>query len=96
MKFNIEQIILALSPTAKQQHRFVSFLGQNPLSRTKVCCRAIACVNLSNLRERTSKALAKFGLEARCVHPEEPIKNAYGEATDEHLWGIYCIQGGES
>jgi len=89
----IERIVQVLSPNAKQQHRFVGYLGRNPLSRTKVCCRAIACVNLSNLRERTSSALSKFGLEARCTHPEKPIKNAFGESTDERLWAIYKIEG---
>jgi len=95
-KVQVFRITQCLSKNANQERRYIEHLGFNPLDSTKSCCRAIACVNLSDLRQRTAKVLAKFGLEARCVSPDKPIKNGYGEDTNQKLWALYEINRGES
>lgn len=89
----IATILEALPPKANQRRRFVEYLARNPLSKTKDCCRAIACVNLSHIRRVTADELAKFGLEAKCIHPSEPIKNGFGESTGQVLWALYELGG---
>jgi len=87
-------IICNLRESANQERRFVELLATNPLVPTKKACRTIACVNLSDLRQRTAKLLKGFGLEARCISPAKPIRNAYSETTNQKLWALYRIGGG--
>jgi hypothetical protein len=87
----IRPIVRTLSPTANQERRFIEYLARNPLAKTRECCQVIACVNLSHLRRVTADSLAVFGLEARCIHPDRPIKNGFGESTGQVLWALYDI-----
>ena len=90
----LSEIILTLSPTDNQERRFIQHLARYPLQNTKACCISVACVNLSDLRQRTAKLLARFGLETRCVSPEKPSKNGFGEDTNQKLWALYEINAG--
>jgi hypothetical protein len=85
-------ILTTMSSTANQERRFVQTLARRPLSTTKQCCMGIGCVNLSDLRQRTAGTLRLFDLEARCIHPGEPIRNGFGEDSGQQLWALYTIQ----
>lgn len=91
----INLIIKNLAKSANQERRFIELLASNPLVPTKKACRQIACVNLSDLRQRTAKLLKEFCLEARCTSPAKPIRNAYSEVTNQKLWALYRIGGDE-
>lgn len=84
-------ILLTMSPTANQERRFVQTLARKPNAVTKQACMSIGCVNLSDLRQRTAGTLARFNLEARCIHPKKPIRNGFGEDTGQQLWGLYPL-----
>ena len=75
----IAMIVACLSLTANQERRFIEYLGRNPLAKTKDCCRARACANLSHLTRVTANTLATFGLEAKCIHLNKPIKMGMGK-----------------
>ena len=89
----IAMIVACISLTANQERRFIEYLCRNPLAKTKDCCRAIACVNLSHLRKVTANTLATFELEAKCIHLNKPINDGYGEATGQVLWALYKLGG---
>jgi hypothetical protein len=91
----IAAITQNLSASANQERRFISVLGSRPDVLTKKACKQIACVNLGHLRIVTASLLARFGLEARCVHPPKPIKNGFGENTGQVHWGLYQLKGGD-
>ncbi len=82
-------VLGGLSPNANQERRFIETLAKNPLIHTKRACQKIACVNLSDLRQRTQKLLARHHLEARCTSPSTPIKNGFNENSGQKLWGLY-------
>ncbi len=86
-------VLGGLSPNANQERRYIETLSRYPLIHTKKACQKIACVNLSDLRQRTQKLLARHHLVARCTSPAKQIMNGYSEPTNQKLWGLYRIRG---
>lgn len=88
----IEKLIPASS---KQFKRMVKHLAEHPNSLTTKVCVACASVNLSDLARKHNHLIKTAGLFVGCCKPPFRTNNRFGEPSNEHLWGLYRIEGTE-
>ena len=78
---------------SKQFRRMFKHLAFHPGTLTAELCIACASVNLSDLARKKNSLILPSGLYVDCYKPRYRIDNRFGEASSQHLWGLYRVGG---
>lgn len=73
---------------SKGARRMVDYLFIHGRASTAELARETGVGNLSDTANKIRPALLAVGLKLVAERPERPIRNRYGENSEQHIWRI--------
>ena len=77
--------------SGRQCRRLVRFLATRDGVLTGTLASATAIGNVSDCAARARPHLRRFGLEIQCERPARPVRNRFGEVSQQQIWRLVEI-----